>query len=98
MASDISNNQASPTGDKVVMEDKTVVTDSEKQALEHKKVDAALEFLNAEETGSMSEVDERKLVQKIDWRIVPLMCMSHVFLPQTSCCLILLIMGLRGLL
>ena len=83
MASDKSNGQASPTEDKAVM-DKTVVMDSEKQALEHKKVDAALEFLNAEETGSMSEVDEKKLVQKIDWRIVPLMCMSHVFLPQTS--------------
>lgn len=73
MASGIINGQASPTWDKVVM-------DSEKQALEHKNVDAALEFLNAEETGSMSEVDERKLVKKIDWRIVPLMCTYPTYL------------------
>lgn len=47
--------------------------DSEKQVLAHDKVDAALEFLNAEST-SITEVDEKALVRKIDWRIVPLMC------------------------
>lgn len=57
--------------------EKSVTMDSEKQAapLAHDKVDAALEFLNAENT-SISEVDEKELVRKIDWRIVPLMCKS----------------------
>lgn len=53
-----------------------MMDDSEKQApaLAHDgKVDAALEFLNAENT-SVTEVDEKVLVRKIDWRIVPLMC------------------------
>jgi hypothetical protein len=39
-------------------------------------VDAALEYLNREGTAALTELDERKLVRKIDWRIVPLMCMS----------------------
>lgn len=51
--------------------------DSEKQQaavnLAHDNVDAALEFLNAEST-SVTEVNEKDLVRKIDWRIVPLMC------------------------
>lgn len=66
MSTDISHDQSSAIG-------KTVTLDHEKQALRHDKVDAALEFLN-NETGTVSEVDEKKLVRKIDWRIVPLMC------------------------
>lgn len=56
---------------------KAATMDSEKQAatLAHDKVDAALEFLNAENT-PVTEVDEKRLVRKIDWRIVPLMCKS----------------------
>lgn len=57
--------------------EKSGAMDSEKQAatLAHDRVDAALEFLNAENT-SVTEVDEKALVRKIDWRIVPLMCKS----------------------
>jgi len=48
--------------------------DTEMQKFDHRDADAALEFLNQEATGSMTEVDEKKLLKKIDWRIVPLMC------------------------
>ena len=34
-------------------------------------VDAALEYLDHEDTTIMSTIDERKLVRKIDWMIVP---------------------------
>ncbi|PYH98214.1 allantoate permease [Aspergillus ellipticus CBS 707.79] len=37
------------------------------------QADAALEFLRHAEVATFSEVDERKLVRKIDWMIVPLM-------------------------
>ncbi|PLB45518.1 allantoate permease [Aspergillus steynii IBT 23096] len=37
------------------------------------KADAALDFLRSEETITFSEEDEKKLVRKIDWMIVPLM-------------------------
>lgn len=37
------------------------------------KVDAAFEFLDVE-NASVTEVDEKQLLSKIDWRIVPLMC------------------------
>lgn len=57
----------------------------EKQALAHDKVDAALEFLNAEST-SVTEVDEKTLVRKIDWRIVPLMCKSSLCIKVKSGC------------
>lgn len=57
--------------------DKPVTTtmDSEKQtaAPRHHDTDAALEFLHAEDT-TVTEVNEKDLVRKIDWRIVPLMC------------------------
>jgi hypothetical protein len=36
-------------------------------------VDAALEFLQAEGGAILSEIDEKKLVRKIDWMIMPLM-------------------------
>lgn len=42
-------------------------------ALPSGKVDAALEFLRKEGTAEMSELDEKKLVRKIDWMIMPLM-------------------------
>ena len=34
-------------------------------------VDAALEYLDHEDTTVMRTVDEKKLVRKIDWMIVP---------------------------
>lgn len=71
--------------------DKPTAMDSEKQVLRSDKVDAALEFLNAEDT-TVTEVDEKVLVRKIDWRIVPLMCeytpglsaAGHVHLANTK--------------
>ncbi|KAI2609164.1 allantoate permease [Hypoxylon sp. NC1633] len=36
-------------------------------------VDAALEYLNHEGTSVMTEIDEKRLVRKLDWTIVPLM-------------------------
>lgn len=44
-----------------------------KGALPSGRVDAALEFLQAQETVDMSAIDEKKLVQKIDWMIIPLL-------------------------
>lgn len=44
-----------------------------KRALPSGKVDAALEFLQTEGTAVMSDLDEKKLVRKIDWMIMPLM-------------------------
>ena len=37
------------------------------------EVDAALEYLANEDTTVMGEIDEKKLVKKIDWMIVPLL-------------------------
>lgn len=52
--------------------------DVEGQAPKAANVDAALEFLNHETlTSSLTEIDEKKLVRKIDWCIIPLMCSSH---------------------
>jgi hypothetical protein len=48
--------------------------DHEGQVSEPSDVDAALEYLNHEEITVMTEIDEKKLVRKIDWWIVPLMC------------------------
>ncbi|ROV93823.1 hypothetical protein VMCG_08817 [Cytospora schulzeri] len=81
----ITSGQESPTDDKVIMEKVAVAKDSEKQALEHKNVDAALEFLASEEIGIMTEVDEKKLVRKIDWRIMPVMwaCYNLQYLDKT---------------
>ncbi|KAJ4410563.1 hypothetical protein N0V82_009227 [Gnomoniopsis sp. IMI 355080] len=64
--------------------DKTVTLDHEKQTLRPDRVDAALEFLN-NESGTVTEVDEKKLVRKIDWRIVPLMwaCYNLQYLDKT---------------
>lgn len=49
------------------------------------EVDAALEYLNREDTSVMSEIDEKKLVRKIDWMIVPLMwvCYNLQYLDKT---------------
>ena len=36
------------------------------------QVDAALQYLNhGEDLATMSEIDEKKLVRKIDWMIIP---------------------------
>jgi hypothetical protein len=37
------------------------------------KVDAALDFLRSEETVIFSEEEERRLIRKVDWMIVPMM-------------------------
>ena len=58
-------------------EEKNINMDTEKQALKPHDVDAALDYLNHEDTTIMSEIDEKKLVRKIDWRIVPLMWMCY---------------------
>lgn len=42
------------------------------------RVDAALEYLNQEDTRIMSEIDEAKLVRKIDWMIVPMMLAAYL--------------------
>lgn len=55
--------------------------DPEMQVLKPNDADAALEFMTHENTGTMTEVDEKKLVRKIDWRIVPLMCEYLAGLP-----------------
>lgn len=69
MSTDISNEPLGSTG-------KNINMDNEKQALQSKDADVALEFLNHETATSMTEIDEKKLVRKIDYRIVPLMCSS----------------------
>lgn len=70
MSSEIVNEPSGST-------EKNINLDSEKQALKPRDVDAALDYLNREDTTIMSEIDEKKLVRKIDWRIVPLMWMCY---------------------
>ncbi|GFF76802.1 allantoate permease [Aspergillus udagawae] len=41
------------------------------------EADAALSFLASEGTAARSEIDEKKLVRKIDWMIVPLMWSNY---------------------
>ena len=48
-------------------------TELESTRLASGEADAALEYLNHEGSAVMSEIDEKALVKKIDWRIVPLM-------------------------
>jgi hypothetical protein len=59
--------------------------DVEEKRVELVDVDAALDYLNHEDTTLMSEVDEKKLVRKIDWMIVPLLflCYCLQFLDKT---------------
>lgn len=68
-----------------VLDNSEKTMDSEKQALRTKDADAALEFLYAEETTIMTDVNEKDLVRKIDWRIVPLMwaCYNLQYLDKT---------------
>ena len=53
----------------------------------HGEADAALEYLvqEREGTATMTSEDEKKLVRKIDWMIVPLMfcCYNMQFLDKT---------------
>ena len=60
--------------------------------LEHRRpivnieeVDAALIYLKNEGTAVMTAIDEKKLVRKIDWMIVPLMwcCYTLQYLDKT---------------
>ena len=44
-----------------------------------RQVDAALQFLRSERDAETSLVDERKLVRKIDWMIMPLMFGVYIF-------------------
>ena len=49
------------------------------------EIDAALEYLNHEDTTLMTTIDEKKLVRKIDWMIVPLMwcCYNLQYMDKT---------------
>lgn len=85
MSDKISDDHPSPMGNtNTALENPEKTMDSEKQALRTKDADAALEFLYAEETTLMTDVDEKTLVRKIDWRIVPLMCRSSDFKRQVA--------------
>jgi hypothetical protein len=57
------------------MEKDLQTVDLEDKRVSHVDVDAdaALEYLTHEDTRVMTEIDERKLVRKIDWMLVPLM-------------------------
>lgn len=78
MADKISDEQPSRTDNTVTDTSDTSekAMDAEKQALRSKDADAALEFLYSEGTTIMTDVDEKRLVRRVDWRIVPLMCRS----------------------
>ncbi|KAI1373006.1 allantoate permease [Hypoxylon crocopeplum] len=73
------------------MENKTSLTmatekmDPEGQAPKATDVDAALEYLNHEDTTVMTEIDEKALVRKLDLTIVPLMwaCYNLQYLDKT---------------
>ena len=41
------------------------------------KADAALDFLRSEDLAEISEVNEKALVRKIDWMIMPLMWAAY---------------------
>lgn len=41
------------------------------------KADAALDFLRTEDIAVITEVDEKALVRKIDWMIMPLMWAAY---------------------
>lgn len=76
MGGKISDDRPSRTDNIVPDTTSEKATDSEKQALRTEDADAALEFLYSEGTTIMTDVDEKRLVRKVDWRIVPLMCRS----------------------
>jgi len=48
-----------------------------KTALAAGKADAALEFLHREDNAAFVDVDEKGLVRKIDWMIMPLMWAAY---------------------
>lgn len=53
-----------------------------------KNADKALEFLRTEaEVGEGEDVDEKRLVRKIDWMIVPMMFMCYLlqYLDKSLC-------------
>ncbi|KAG8166922.1 hypothetical protein KVR01_002611 [Diaporthe batatas] len=85
MADKISDDQPSRTTGNLVPDASGKAMDLEKQALRSKDADAALEFLCSEGTTVMTDVDEKSLVRKIDWRIVPLMwaCYNLQYLDKT---------------
>ncbi|KAL7625986.1 hypothetical protein AAE478_002755 [Parahypoxylon ruwenzoriense] len=59
--------------------------DMEGQGLDGVDVDAALEYLNRESTTVMTEIDEKALVRKLDFTIVPIMwaCYNLQYLDKT---------------
>ncbi|KAK8022095.1 allantoin permease [Apiospora rasikravindrae] len=65
--------------------EKTSAPDPETQVPSPADADAALDFMTHENIGTITEVDEKKLVRKIDWRIVPLMwaCYNLQYLDKT---------------
>ncbi|KAK5800686.1 hypothetical protein VI817_002898 [Penicillium citrinum] len=55
----------------------SVDVDVKNGIIQEGKADAALEFLRDEETFDAIEVDEKTLVRKIDWMIMPLMWAAY---------------------
>jgi hypothetical protein len=43
----------------------------EGKVIDAPQVDEALKFLRNEQTGTLTELDEKKLLRKIDWMILP---------------------------
>lgn len=76
MASDAKVYQASTTAE------------ANNEKVDIKDGDKALEFLRTEaEVGEGEDIDEKRLVRKIDWMIVPLMfcCYLMQYLDKTLC-------------
>ncbi|KAI1637110.1 allantoate permease [Biscogniauxia mediterranea] len=63
----------------------TEKTEVERQSPKTVDVDAALEYLNHDNATTMTQVNEKELVKKIDWAIVPLMwaCYNLQYLDKT---------------
>ncbi|KAJ5338156.1 hypothetical protein N7452_004884 [Penicillium brevicompactum] len=70
MGKDASETNAQSTGQHIDIETKDGL-------IATGKVDAALEFLRTEDVAVITEVDEKALVRKIDWMIMPLMWAAY---------------------
>lgn len=68
MGSDASETNAQSTGIDINAKDGLIATG---------KADAALEFLHTEGVAVITEVNEKALVRKIDWMIMPLMWAAY---------------------
>jgi hypothetical protein len=57
----------------ITSDQKQISNDEKRTSISSSDVDAALQFLQAEGSATLSEVDEKALVRKIDWMLIPLM-------------------------